>query len=251
VAIGHRFMEEHNRGFRNHESQHSHRVHIFKYCALAQYRGQPKTGSINLDAELDEEQCEFTQVVETATNHLFGILNDVLDFSKIKAGKLTLRPALFKPVQLGNEIIKLFLPQAGEKNISLTLTLAPTVPEYLNGDAGRLRQVLSNFVSNAIKFTETDGHVSIHISSNDLADDICMLTCRVQDSGKGIPKSLRPTLFEPFTQADPSNTRKHGGAGLGLAISKRLVELMKGKIGFESSEGKAPNFGLTFHFPAT
>jgi len=195
-----------------------------------------------LDTELNQEQREFAQVVESATTHLLGILNDVLDFSKIEAGKLVIRPALFKPAQLADEIMKLFMPQANEKNISLSLTTAPGVPEYLNGDAGRIRQVLSNFVSNAIKFTENSGKVLLSLSSSHIANDTFLTTFCVQDSGEGIPESMRLKVFEPFIQADVSNTRKHGGTGLGLAISKRLVDLMQGEIGFESMENDGSMF---------
>jgi signal transduction histidine kinase len=183
-------------------------------------------------------------VVESAANHLLGILNDILDFSKIEAGKITIRPVRFKPIESAEEVIKLFLSKASEKNISLSLTTLPPIPDYLNGDDGRIRQILSNFVSNAIKFTDNDGRISVNITGSHAAADTFMITFSVQDSGAGISEALRPKLFEPFTQADPSNTRKHGGAGLGLAICKRLVELMKGEIGFESSEGNGSTFWI-------
>ena len=190
-----------------------------------------------LDTDLSREQREYGEIIDASTRSLLAILNDILDFSKIEAGKLSIRPVPFKPLDLVNETIRLFQPRAQEKNINLSSMVTDAIPEILVGDAGRLRQVLGNLVSNAIKFTEKDGLVFINISGTHLSDEKIMTTFAVQDSGIGIPESVREKMFEPFTQADNSNTRQHGGTGLGLAISKRLMDLMDGEIGFESIEG--------------
>ena len=197
-----------------------------------------------LDTNLDSEQREFVETVASSSNSLLAILNDILDFSKIEAGKLSIIPSVFNPVGMTKEVIKLFQTQAQAKNIALSMMATSAIPELLFGDAGRIRQILGNFISNAIKFTENNGRVFINVSGTYISDDTLMTTFTVQDNGIGISEAMRSKLFEPFTQADASNTRKHGGTGLGLAISRRLVDLMHGEIGFESFEG----IGSTFWF---
>ena len=195
-----------------------------------------------LDTDLDGEQREFAQVIDSATHGLLEILNDVLDFSKIEAGKLTIQNTDFSLVDLAKETIKLFVPKAQEKNISLSLNVGASLPSSLSGDAGRIRQIFSNLISNAVKFTENQGSIFVNISGTPIDSDTIIVTFTVQDSGIGIPETLRPKLFEPFTQADASYTRKHGGSGLGLAICKRLVDLMHGEMGFASIEGTGSTF---------
>ncbi|HMV95033.1 MAG TPA: PAS domain S-box protein [Anaerolineales bacterium] len=195
-----------------------------------------------LSTDLNDEQREFAQTIDSSTQGLLAILNDILDFSKIEAGKLSIIPSVFNPVEMTRDLIKLFQPRAQEKNITLSMMATASIPETLVGDGGRIRQILGNFVSNAIKFTEKNGCVFINISGTSINQNTLMTTFTVQDNGIGVSDMMRSKLFEPFTQADGSNTRKHGGTGLGLAISRRLVDLMHGEIGFESFEGTGSTF---------
>ncbi len=198
-----------------------------------------------LDTELNQEQREFAETIESSTHNLLAILNDILDFSKIEAGKLSIIPAPFNPAALTEETIKLFTPKAQEKNIRLSALVTANIPTMLMGDGGRIRQILSNLISNAIKFTPEGGVVFINISGTKINEETLITTFTVQDTGQGIPESVKPKLFEPFTQADTSHTRKHGGTGLGLAISKRLTDLMHGELGFDSIEGTGSTFWFT------
>ena len=202
-------------------------------------------GELLLDTELDREQREFAGIIDSSARNLLSILNDILEFSKIEAGKLLIHPMPFNPAAVAQETIKLFQQKAHTKHISLDLIIASTVPEILAGDGSRIRQILGNLVSNAIKFTENGGQVSIHLSGTQVNGDTIMVTFSVQDNGIGIPEQIRPNLFEPFTQADVSVTRRHGGTGLGLAISRRLVDMMNGEMGFESIEGAGSTFWFT------
>jgi len=195
-----------------------------------------------LDTNLNDEQREFAQTLDSSTRSLMGILNDILDFSKIEAGKLAIRPVAFNPVEMAEGTIRLFQSRAQEKNIDLSLAISTAMPQRLFGDADRIRQILNNLISNAVKFTPAQGKISIEISVAPVDKRARIMKFLVRDNGIGISESKRATMFEPFTQADASNTRKYGGTGLGLAISKRLVELMCGEIGFESVEGAGSTF---------
>jgi two-component system, sensor histidine kinase and response regulator len=182
--------------------------------------------------------------IDGAANHLLSIINDILDVSKIEAGELQLEHIDFSLVQLFDSLIFLISEQAKAKNLSIE-TDFDHVPMWLNGDPMRLKQALLNFVSNAIKFTEK-GFIKLsakvlHASETDL-----LLKFSVQDSGIGIPEDKLNTLFEAFTQADVSTTRKYGGTGLGLTITRSLAQLMQGEIGVEST----PDQGSTFWFTA-
>ncbi|HRK89925.1 MAG TPA: PAS domain S-box protein [Anaerolineales bacterium] len=202
-----------------------------------------------LDTPLTPEQREFASVIESSSQNLLAILNDILDFSKIEAGKLSIRPGVFNPAQLMRETAMLFNHTAREKHIQMSLVVSASIPETLVGDAGRIRQILNNLVSNAIKFTPARGSIFLNLSGTRINENIIMTTFTVQDTGVGIPVSVRPKLFEPFTQADLSHTRKHGGTGLGLAISKRLADLMHGEIGYNSIEGTGTSFWVSLPLP--
>ena len=197
------------------------------------------------ETELDEEQRGYAEIISDSSASLLYILNEILDFSKIEAGKMTLT---HEPVSLESvleSVTELFAPKAREKNIELSCRIAEDVPELIMGDAARLRQVLVNLVSNAVKFTE-EGHVSILLGTEYCWDhNKLTLKFSVMDTGIGIPPEKQPLLFQSFSQLHPSINRKYGGTGLGLAICKRLVELMDGAIAVESVEGEGSNFYFT------
>ena len=194
-----------------------------------------------LDTPLDPDQREFAKIVSDSAESLLEILNDILDFSKIEADKLSIKTEPFSPEKIANEVATLFHIKAQQKGIKFDVQISHDIPQRLIGDPIRIRQVLSNFASNALKFTN-EGYVLITIAGTIINNDFMMVSFTVQDSGIGIPEGIRPRLFEPFTQADESFTRNYGGTGLGLAISKRLVELMHGEVGFLSTEGEGSTF---------
>ncbi len=200
-----------------------------------------------LGTELSGEQREYLQTARDSADALLGILNDVLDLSKIEAGRLELDPAPFSPDALVRESAQLIRLQAQQKNVSLAWEVDDAVPEVLLGDAIRLRQVLLNLLGNAIKFT-SQGSVTIRVAmdADHPAPEDVLLRFTVVDTGIGIPVEKQSLIFEAFRQADSSTTRKYGGSGLGLAICSRLVGLMSGRIWVESEAGQ----GSTFHFTA-
>jgi PAS domain S-box-containing protein len=198
-----------------------------------------------LDTELRPEQLEFTNTIQTSAEALLTIINDILDFSKIEAGKLDLEMLKFNVRHTLEDTCDIVALRARQKGLELICQVEPQVPYFLTGDPGRLRQLLTNLASNAIKFTDR-GEVSITVSlQKELGDEIILLFS-VKDSGIGVPIELHPNIFDPFTQADDSTTRKYGGTGLGLAIAKQLAEAMGGDIGIKS----LPDQGSTFWFTA-
>ena len=200
-----------------------------------------------METGLDVEQKRFTGMVRKSSDNLLEIINDILDFSKIEAGHLELERIVFEPRQVLEDVLELLSIKAAEKELELTCYLEPTVPCVLKGDPCRLRQVLTNLVNNAIKFTE-QGEVSIRATLFVATDEHIVLHISVQDTGIGIPENRLKTIFEPFTQADGSTTRKYGGSGLGLAICKQLVQAMGGEINLESTVGKGSTFWFTASF---
>ncbi|MBC8120744.1 MAG: response regulator [Gemmatimonadaceae bacterium] len=196
-----------------------------------------------LDTLLDEEQREFAQTVRSSGESLLTIINDILDFSKIEAGKLELELIDFEPRQVVEEVAELLCERAEGKGLELACLVEEGVPDVVHGDPGRLRQVLTNLVGNAVKFTER-GEVLLKACLVKQEEDAVRVRFEVTDTGVGIPSEAIARLFHSFSQADGSTTRKYGGTGLGLAISKQLVELMGGEIGVESEPGR----GSTFHF---
>ncbi len=200
-----------------------------------------------LDTALDAEQREFTAIVHDSAHALLDIINDILDFSKVEAGKLLLNKTSFAPRKVVDGVVNTLIPAARAKQLIVTTHFAPDVPTEVVGDSQRLRQILLNLAGNAVKFTE-HGEVSVRAAL--VSEDATELILRfvVSDTGIGIPATLQRRLFEPFTQADSSPTRRYGGTGLGLAISQRLVKLMDGAIGVESSEGCGSSFWFTARF---
>ncbi len=198
---------------------------------------------ILLDTELDAEQREFATIVADSSKALLTLLNDILDFSKIEAGKLLITPEPFLVGKLVKDIVDLFHLKAEQSGLYLDIQIIKPMPACLIGDGGRIRQILNNFISNALKFTDAGG-VKVSLCAQEQPGDTFWVTFRVEDTGIGITEETRAILFEPFTQADGSVTRRHSGTGLGLAISRRLVDLMSGQIGLESTVG----VGSTFWF---
>ncbi len=198
-----------------------------------------------LDTNLSAEQRELLETARYSAQSLLGLLNEILDFSKIEAHKVDLEFIHFNLTRLLQEITKVSAHQVRQKGLMLTLRMAREVPVDVVGDPGRLRQVLLNLVGNAVKFTDT-GEVEVRVEvDSESSENIC-LHFSVSDTGIGIPKDKQEVIFQPFSQADGSMTRKYGGTGLGLTISSRLVQLMEGSIWLESEPGR----GSTFHFRA-
>ncbi|HTB83189.1 MAG TPA: response regulator [Candidatus Sulfotelmatobacter sp.] len=196
-----------------------------------------------LDTELASEQRNYARTVQQSADALLTILNDILDFSKIEAGKMSLEAVDFDLRQTVESVVELLAERAKSKGIKLIWSVAPGMPGTLRGDPHRLRQVLLNLMSNAIKFTE-HGEVAVELSNRGGSGEVHF---DVRDSGIGLSEESRQKLFQPFTQADASTTRKFGGTGLGLAICRKLVELMGGTIEVASTEGKGSTFSFNVH----
>jgi two-component system sensor histidine kinase/response regulator len=197
-----------------------------------------------LETELTREQREYADTVRTCGEHLLTIINDILDFSKIDAGKLTLEILDFDLRNSMEEVLDLFSEQASAKGINLAHLFHAEVPTALRGDPGRLRQIVTNLIGNAIKFTQ-QGDIVLHVDLAEERSGGVVVRFEVADTGIGIAPETSARLFQSFTQADASTTRKFGGTGLGLAISKRLVEMMGGTIGVESQLGQGSRFWFT------
>ncbi|RUW01847.1 MULTISPECIES: response regulator [unclassified Mesorhizobium] len=198
--------------------------------------------------ELTPRQKTFTDVIVKSGNALLTIINDILDFSKINAGQLTLDPAPFRLAEAVEDVATLVSARVAEKNLELIVRVDPRLPGFVVGDAGRFRQIVTNLLGNAVKFTEK-GHVLIDVGG-DVVDGTVQLKVRVEDTGIGIPAEKLQSVFEKFAQVDGSSTRRHEGTGLGLAISARLVDLMGGKIGVESEIGRGSVFWFAVPLPA-
>ncbi len=195
---------------------------------------------------LDRTQDEYLRILRGSAKALLALINDILDFSKIEAGKLEIETIPFRLRDVLDETADLFMDKIPEKDLELILDLPPDVPQNLVSDPFRLRQVLANLISNAFKFTEK-GEILVSVSIQSQTEDTATLSFCVRDSGIGIPAETLPRLFESFTQADGSTTRKYGGTGLGLSICKRIVEMMGGTIEATSEPGRGSAF--TFVLP--
>lgn len=198
---------------------------------------------LTLMSDLKEEQREYLNIVKASSMLLLTILNDILDYSKIEAGKMNLNHELFDLRGIMNEVLNLFQVVANQKKLYMNLNIDHRIPGYVKGDSVRLRQVISNIVGNGIKFTY-EGGVTIHVELLERTRTQIQLKFMVSDTGIGISEKKLDKLFKRFSQVDDSNTRQFGGTGLGLAISKKIVEMMGGQIWVESKE----NIGSDFFF---
>ncbi|HLJ48999.1 MAG TPA: ATP-binding protein [Bryobacteraceae bacterium] len=201
-----------------------------------------------LETELSPEQYDYASTAGQSADALLVVINDILDFSKIAAGKLSIEAEPFDLRAVAEEVAGLLAPKAEEKGIDLVVRYSPGMPSRFLGDSGRIRQVLINLVSNAVKFTSS-GHVLIDVEGEELRENWAQFRLSVVDTGIGIAAAKLRTIFDEFTQADGSTTRRYGGTGLGLAIAKNLAELMGGEIHVRSEVGKGSTFWLTMRLP--
>jgi signal transduction histidine kinase/DNA-binding response OmpR family regulator/HPt (histidine-containing phosphotransfer) domain-containing protein len=197
-----------------------------------------------LETDLDGEQRDYANAIRSCGESLLMLLNDILDFSKIEAGRLALEEVDFDLQETVEEVVELLATTARQRRLELSCFVSPALPPMVAGDPGRLRQVLTNLLGNAIKFTE-HGEVALRVEDAGEQGGRVLVRFEVADTGIGIAADARGRLFQPFSQADTSTTRRYGGTGLGLVICKRLVELMGGQIGFDSEIGKGSVFRFT------
>ncbi len=196
-----------------------------------------------LQTPLDEDQQDFADTIRHSADALLNVVNDVLDFSKIEAGMMVIDSITFNLRSVVEEVAELLAGRAHEKGLELAYVVPPDCPEWFSGDPGRLRQILTNLVGNAVKFTDA-GEVAIEVSCVKLNRSNAQVRIDVRDTGVGIPPDRVQAIFDSFTQADGSTSRRFGGSGLGLTISRRLLELMNGTIGVDSSLGVGSNFWI-------
>jgi len=201
---------------------------------------------ILMTTDLNSEQTEYLNMVKSSSDSLLQVINDILDFSKIEAGKLDLDPVPFQLRDVLQDSVKSLSIRAAQKRLELACHFESNVPDHLFGDPVRLRQIILNLVGNSLKFTE-HGEIVVNVAIESVSEEHLSLRFSIRDTGVGIPREKQSSIFESFTQADGSMSRKYGGTGLGLTISNRLVNMMGGKIWVESEPGK----GSTFHFTAS
>ena len=196
------------------------------------------------DTRLNDEQQEYVQTIERSGEALLTIINDILDFSKMEAGKLNFEILELDLSKTVEGAVELVAERAHSKRVELLVSFEPDVPKMLRGDPGRLRQVLLNLLTNAVKFTD-QGEVALHLEKLEETSTDALLRFSVRDTGIGIAPEMQKRLFSSFTQADMSTTRKYGGTGLGLAISQKLTQMMEGAIGIDSVPGEGSTFWFT------
>lgn len=205
-----------------------------------------------MGTELDSRQRTFADTIVKSGEALLTIINDILDFSKIDAGQIELHPAPFDLREAIEDVVTLIAPRVASKDLELAVRVDPALPDTFIGDVGRIRQVITNLVGNAVKFTD-EGHVVVEVTGERLGEEsgaeMAGLVIRVEDTGVGIPKEKCATVFDKFSQVDTSAARRHEGTGLGLSITSSLIELMGGEISVESDLGKGSVFAVTMSLP--
>jgi PAS domain S-box-containing protein len=204
-----------------------------------------------LETDLDARQRDYLTTVQNSADALLNVINDILDFSKMEAGKLEIDPVDFDVRVLAEDVVSLLAATAQAKGLEITAVVHPALPPTVRGDAHRIRQILTNLVANAVKFTD-HGEVIVEVNVGEAVGpgQVRAVTFAVVDTGIGIPTERQAHLFEAFTQVDASTTRRYGGTGLGLTISRQLVELMDGDIGVESRVGSGSRFHFTLPLPS-
>jgi len=237
---------------RTHEAEAANRAKSEFLANMSHEIRTPMNGILGMvqllqHAELDTRQRDYVTRIESAAQSLLAIINDILDFSKVEAGRLELEEHGFDPEQLLSELAGMASASLGQKPLELLFAVDPQLPHGLIGDALRLRQVLLNLLSNAIKFTE-HGEVTVSVRLTQQKNERCHIEFAVQDTGIGIAVNKLDLVFEGFSQAEASTTRRFGGTGLGLAISRKLVALMGGTLAVESTEGVGSRFYFTLEF---
>lgn len=202
------------------------------------------------NSDLDEEKREFVDVIEKSSENLLAIINNILDLSKVESNKIEIDEILFSPIDEFENAVEVYGPKAAEKNIQLSLYIDPSLHNYLKGDAVKIKEVLINLMSNAVKFTPNNGQITVEIKRLENAPlDKARVIFSVQDSGIGINKEKIEGIFDAFNQADSTITRKFGGTGLGLTISSKYIALMGGKLEVESDEGQGSRFFFILDLP--